>query len=81
MQQLKGQLADLQRQKAQLGEKLLDQHPEMVKVTSAIQDTQIRLDGEIKKVVQSVKSEYDSALAQEQSLSAALPSSDPKRCR
>ena len=72
IQQLKGQLADLQRQRAQLSEKFGDQHPEMIKVNSAIANAQIKLDAEIRKVVQSVKSEFDSAAAQEQSLSAVL---------
>lgn len=72
VQQLKAQLADLQRQRAQLSEKLGDQHPQMVTVTSAIQNTQVKLDAEIRKVVQSVKSDFDSVSAQEQSLVAAL---------
>lgn len=72
VQQLKGQLADFQRQRAQLADRFGDQHPEMIKVNSAISDTQIKLDAEIRKVVQSVKSEFDSALAEEQSLSAVL---------
>ena len=72
IQQLKGQLSDLQRTRAQLGEKLLDGHPEMKKVATAIESTQARLTGEIGKVVQSVRSEYQSALAQENSLTQAL---------
>ena len=72
VQQLKAQLADLQRQQVQLSEKFGPLHPEMQKITSAIQNTQAKLDAEIRKVVQSVKSEYENALAQEQSLSSAL---------
>ena len=67
-----GELAELQRQQAQLGEKLGPEHPEMVKLASAIQSTQTRLAAEIAKVVQSVKNDYMSALAQEHSLIAAL---------
>lgn len=72
IQQLKGQLADLQRQKAQLSDRLLDQHPDMIRVTSAITNAQAKLDAEVRKVVQSVKSEYDAALSQENSLTTAL---------
>lgn len=72
IQQLKAQLADLQRQRAQLAEKYQDKHPSMIAVNSGIQTTQVKLDTEIAKVVQSVKSEYDAAVAQEQSLTAAL---------
>lgn len=72
VQQLKGQLADLQRQRAQMAERLGDKNPEMIKISSALQSTQVKLDAEIQKVVQSVKSEYDAAVSQEQSLTAAL---------
>lgn len=72
IQQQKGELADLQRQQAQLSEKLGDKHPDIVKINSAIQVSQTKLNGEIAKVVQSVRSEYLSALAQENSLTAAL---------
>ena len=72
VQQLKGQLADLQRQQAQMGERLGEKHPDMIKLNSAIQNTQARLDGEIAKVVQAVQNEFLSAQAQERSLAAAL---------
>ena len=70
IQQLKTQLTDLLRQQAQspFGEK----HPEMVKLTSAIQSAEARLAGEIAKVVQSVRNEFLSAEAQERSLASAL---------
>jgi capsular exopolysaccharide synthesis family protein len=72
IQQQKGELAELQRQYAQLSEKYGDKHPEIIKVKSAIQLSQTKLTGEIAKVVQSVRSEYQAALAQETSLTAAL---------
>jgi succinoglycan biosynthesis transport protein ExoP len=72
IQGLKTQLSDLQRQQAQMGEKLGENHPDMVKLASAIANTQARIDGEIGKVVQSVRSEFLSAQAQERSLSAEL---------
>jgi capsular exopolysaccharide synthesis family protein len=72
IQQLKGQLSDLQRQKAQLAEKFGEIHPQIIAVNSAIANAQTKLDLEIKKVVQSVKSEYDAAASQESSLTAAL---------
>lgn len=72
IQGLKTQISDLQRQQAQLGEKLGENHPDMVKLASAIASTQARLDGEIGKVVQSVRSEFLSAQAQERSLSNEL---------
>ena len=72
IQQQKADLAQLQSQLAQLSEKLGDKHPEIIKVKSAIQLAQTKLDGEIAKVVQSVRNEYQSALAKENSLVGAL---------
>ena len=74
IQQLKSQLSDLQRQQAQMSERLGEKHPEMIKVVSAIQSTDAKLQAEIYKVVQSVKNEYLSALSQERTLAAALES-------
>jgi succinoglycan biosynthesis transport protein ExoP len=74
IQQQKNELAGLQSQFTQLGEKLGPNHPDMVKLRSAIQLTQAKLDGEIGKVVQSVRNEYQAALAKENSLAAALNS-------
>jgi capsular exopolysaccharide synthesis family protein len=72
IQQQKADLAEMQRQMAQLSEKLGDKHPDIIKLKTAIQVSQSKLTGEIGKVVQSVRSEYLSALAQENSLVAAL---------
>jgi succinoglycan biosynthesis transport protein ExoP len=72
IQQQKSDLQQLQSQYTQLSEKLGDKHPDIIKVRSAIQLGQARLDGEIGKVVQSVKNEYLAALAKENSMVGAL---------
>jgi len=72
VQKLKSDLGDLQRQQAELADKYGDRHPEMVKVRSAINSAEAKLQIEIDKVVLSVKSEYDTALAQERTLVGAL---------
>jgi capsular exopolysaccharide synthesis family protein len=72
IQQQKSELAALQRQQVQLGERLGDRHPDMVKMRSAIQNAQAELQTEIAKVVQAVRTDYEAALAQENSLTAAL---------
>lgn len=72
VQQLKAELADRQRQHAELGEKLGERHPEMLKVRSAINIAEAKLQGETGKVVQSIGNEYRAALAQERSLLGAL---------
>jgi capsular exopolysaccharide synthesis family protein len=74
IQKLKSELGDLQRQQAQLSEKYGDRHPEMVKIRSAVQSTQAKLDLEVSKVVQSVRAEYEAAAAQERSMVGALDS-------
>jgi succinoglycan biosynthesis transport protein ExoP len=72
IQQQKGELAELQRQQAQLTQKLGPRHPDMVKIGLAIQTVEAKLQGEIAKVVQSTRNEYQAARAQEQSLVSAL---------
>ena len=72
IQQQKGELADLQRQQAQLSEKLGPRHPDMVKIGLAIMTAETRIQGEVAKVVQAVRNEYLAAQAQEQSLMNAL---------
>ena len=74
IQQQKTQLADLQRQQAQLADRLGEKHPDMIKLATAIQAAEAKLQAEIAKVVQSVKNEYLSAHAQERTLTAALES-------
>jgi polysaccharide biosynthesis transport protein len=72
IQQQKGELADLQRQQAQLSDKLGPNHPDMVKLSSAIRAAESRIQGEIAKVVQAMRNDYQQSQAQEQSLTAAL---------
>jgi capsular exopolysaccharide synthesis family protein len=72
IQRQKGELAALQRKQVQLGEKFGARHPEMIEAQSAIQNAQLKLQGEIAKVIQGVRTEYQAAVAQEQSMTAAL---------
>jgi succinoglycan biosynthesis transport protein ExoP len=72
IQQQKAELAQLQSQYSQLSEKLGEKHPDIIKIRTAIQLSQTKLDGEIAKVVQSVRNEYLAAVAKENSLIHAL---------
>lgn len=72
IQQQKSELADLQRQQAQLAERLGPNHPDMIKLGVAIQSSEAKIQGEIAKVVQAMRNDYEQALAQEQNLTAAL---------
>lgn len=72
VQQQKTQLADLQRQRAQLGDKLGPNHPDMVKLAVGIQGAEASIRGEIGQIVQSMRREYEAALAEERTLAAEL---------
>lgn len=72
IQQLKAQMADLQRQQAQMAEKLGERHPDMVKVRSAIESTEARINAEVQKVVQALRNDYQAALANERALQSSL---------
>ena len=74
IQQLKSDLSGLQRQQAQMADRLGDKHPEMIKIRSAVETTDAKLQAELAKVVQSVRNEYLSAQSQEKSLASALES-------
>jgi capsular exopolysaccharide synthesis family protein len=77
IQGLKAELASLQRERAQLSEQLGDLHPDMIKVNTAIDAAQRRLNAEMAKVIEGVKNDYIAAQAREKGLLAALD--DQKR--
>jgi polysaccharide biosynthesis transport protein len=72
IQQLKTQLAELQRQQAQSAEKLGDRHPEMVKIRTAIESTEARIGAEVQKVVLALKNDHQAAVDNERALTATL---------
>jgi capsular exopolysaccharide synthesis family protein len=74
IQKLRSDLSDLQRQQAQLAERYGPRHAEMIKVNTAIELADAKLKTELGKTVESVKNEYQSALAEERSLQSALDS-------
>jgi polysaccharide biosynthesis transport protein len=74
VQSLRIELANLERQQAQLVERYLEQHPEVVKVRNQIQDTRGKIRGEAQRVIRSAENDYKAAAAQEASVSSALES-------
>ena len=72
VQQQKAELAQLQRQRAQLSEKLGPNHPEMVKIGLAIQTAEAKFRAEVAQVADAMRSEYQAALAEERTLAAEL---------
>jgi capsular exopolysaccharide synthesis family protein len=74
VQSLRIELASLERQQAQLLERYLDQHPEVVKVRNQIAETRTKIRAEAARVIRSAENDYKAAAAQEHSVSAALES-------
>lgn len=72
VQQQKAELADLQRQQAQLSERLGVNHPDMVKIGAAIRASEAKIHAEMAKIVEAMRNDYERALTQERSLTAAL---------
>ena len=72
IQQLKGELAALESQRAELAENLGARHPDMIKVETSILIARARLVSETNKIVQSVRNEFLAAQAQERSLAREL---------
>ena len=72
IQQLKVQLSELHRQKAQLSDKLGSRHPDMVRLQSAIDSGESRLSSEVGKVVMALRNDFLAAQAKERALQASL---------
>ena len=72
VQSLKTQASELNRQDAQLAERLGPKHPDRVQIAAALESVQSRLRAEIGKVVNGIEAEYKSATAQEASVTQAL---------
>lgn len=72
VQKLRGDLADLQRQQAQLSERYGERHAEMIKIRAAVEAADAKLRTEVGKVVESVGNEFIAAQSEERSLQRAL---------
>jgi capsular exopolysaccharide synthesis family protein len=72
IQGLKADLAGLQRDKERMSQQLGDLHPEMIKVTAAIERATNRLNEEMAKVVADIENDYKTAEAKERSLEGSL---------
>jgi len=71
IQRLRLELSRLEQDKLAMGQRYLEQHPEMLKVNSQIEDARNRLQLEIGTVVESVRQDYETARADEQRLQGA----------
>jgi polysaccharide biosynthesis transport protein len=72
IQSLKSRLADLQREQLRLSERYGEKHPEILKNAASIEDAQRQLAAEISKAVEGIRNEFESALAEERTMAAAL---------
>lgn len=72
VQQLKAELARLQREQVRLSETLGDEHPEMVNLNASIARTQQQLRAEVGKIAQAARNQAQANAAKEHSLEAAL---------
>ncbi|HMB82105.1 MAG TPA: polysaccharide biosynthesis tyrosine autokinase [Vicinamibacterales bacterium] len=68
----KGKLNELQREKVKLLERYADKHPQVISINASIEDAQRQVDLEIARAVQSVRSEYETALIEEQTFAKNL---------
>jgi capsular exopolysaccharide synthesis family protein len=69
---LRVNLANLEQQQAQLLERYLDQHPEVVKVRAQIQETRQKIRAEAQRVIRAAETDYRTAAAQEANLANAI---------
>ena len=72
VQSLRIELASLERQQAQLLDRYMDQHPEVVKVRTQIQDTRQKIRAEAQRVIRAAENDYKAYAAQEASVASAL---------
>lgn len=68
IQNLKGQVTQLQQDRARTSERYGEKHPEFLKVTSQLANAERQLDAEIKKAAVNAKSDYEAAVTQERVL-------------
>jgi len=72
IQSLRTELASLERQAAQVGQRYLEDHPEMVRVRRQILDTREKIATEARRIVRAAQNDYEAAAAQEGSVAGAL---------
>jgi uncharacterized protein involved in exopolysaccharide biosynthesis len=70
IQRLKGEITDLEGERARLLKTYKDKHPEILKVDARIQQATAQLDGEIRTMLRAVQTEYKVAKAREDTLFA-----------
>ncbi len=65
IQSLKTQVADLERDRANLSERYGDRHPEIIKINASIKDASRQLELELAKAIDAIRNDYQASLAEE----------------
>ncbi|OFW42883.1 MAG: hypothetical protein A3J29_02580 [Acidobacteria bacterium RIFCSPLOWO2_12_FULL_67_14b] len=69
---LRNRVSEVERDRGRISERYGPRHPEYEKVTTQLADVKLQLEAEIKKAIQTAKSEYEAAVVQERTLTQAL---------
>jgi capsular exopolysaccharide synthesis family protein len=72
IQNLKAELAGLQRERRQQAERLGDNHPDMIRLNASVAAAERRLSDEIAKIVDGIENDYSGAQAREKAMAEAL---------
>ena len=72
IQTLKGKIAELSQQRAQLSEKFGDKWPAVQAVNANLQEARNQLDAETVRALQSIKNDYETAVLEERTLASNL---------
>lgn len=72
VQALRMDLTNLERQQAQLLERYLEQHPEVVRVRNQIAEVKRKIAAEAQRIIRSAENDYKAVAAQEASISGAV---------
>ena len=70
IQRIKAELQQFEQQRRDLSQRYAELHPEMKKLAASIDDAKRRLEGEVTKVVESVRQDYEAAVQEEQRVTA-----------
>ena len=72
VQELRAELSRFEREHEELAQTYGERHPEMIRIGSVVTSARVKLSNEIDRVVRSVQSEYEAAVANERSLTDAV---------
>ena len=72
IESLRIDLARLERERAELGERYLEHHPEVLKVQKQIEETRRTIAAESARIIRAAENDYQAAAAQEKGVASAL---------